>query len=178
MQSLARRIETISEWTGWLAAWLLPILVMLIVYDVTMRYMFHSGSVALQELEWHLFALLFLLGSAYTFKHGDHVRVDMLHNTRWMTPVRKAWVDVLGGIVFLLPFCVVVITASWPFVMNAFNYAETSPDPGGLPYRFLLKAAIPLSFGLLLLQGIASILRAVEVIRAGSAPAADGESGA
>ena len=167
MHRLARKIESLSEWSGRLVAWLLPILVLLIVYDVTMRYLFHSGSVALQELEWHLFALLFLLGSAYTFKHGDHVRVDVLHNNRWMTPARKAWVDVVGGMVFLLPFCVVVIMASWPFVMNAFNYSETSPDPGGLRYRFLLKAAIPVGFGLLLLQGVASIVRAIEVIRAG-----------
>jgi TRAP-type mannitol/chloroaromatic compound transport system permease small subunit len=77
--------------------------------------------------------------------------------------------------VFLLPFCILVIVASWPFVTNAFDYAETSPDPGGLPYRFVLKAAIPVGFGLLLLQGVASILRAIAVIRGGASPAADGD---
>jgi len=178
MQKLASRIEAISEWTGRQVAWLLPMLVLLIVYDVAMRYLFNSGSVALQELEWHLFALLFLLGGAYTLKHGDHVRVDILHHPDWMTPARKAWVDVVGGLVFLLPFCVLIIMASWPFVLNAFNYAEGSPDPGGLPYRFLLKAAIPVSFGLLLLQGVASILRAIAVIRAGQPASADREHSA
>jgi len=167
MDRLAHSIETLSEWTGRAVAWLLPALVLLIVYDVTMRYLFHSGSTALQELEWHLFALLFLLGAGYTFKHEDHVRVDVLHHAAWMTPVRKAWVDVLGGIVFLLPMCLVIMVASWPFVMHAFESGEASPD-GGLPHRFLLKAAIPLGFTLLLLQGVASVIRAIQVIRGGS----------
>jgi len=165
MLYLADLIDKLSEWTGRVTAWLLPALVLLIVYDVTMRYLFHGGSIALQELEWHLFALLFLLGAAYTLKHDGHVRVDMLHHNAWMTPVRKAWVDVIGGVLFLLPFCVVVITASWPFVAHSFDYGEVSPDPGGLPYRFLLKAAIPIGFGLLLLQGIANTLRAIAIIR-------------
>ena len=165
MHSLANIIESISEWTGRIVAWLLPMLVLLIVYDVGMRYLWHSGSIALQELEWHLFALLFLLGAGYTLKHDGHVRVDMLHQAAWVTPVHKAWVDIIGGLLFLLPFCTLIIYASWPFVANAFHYQETSPDPGGLPYRFVLKAAIPVGFALLLLQGVASILRAVEVIR-------------
>lgn len=165
MEPLARWIEALSEWTGRITAWLVPALVLLIVYDVAMRYLFHGGSVALQELEWHLFALLFLLGAAYTLKYDEHVRVDVLHHGRWMTPQRRAWVDLIGTLLFLIPFCVVVIVTSWPFVANAFGYAESSPDPGGLPHRFLLKAAIPIGFGLLLLQGIAGIIRAWQTIR-------------
>ena len=165
MDVIARWIEALSEWTGRLVAWLVPALVLLITYDVAMRYLFHGGSIALQELEWHLFALLFLLGAAYTLKHDEHVRVDVLHNSAWMTRKRKAWVDLLGGLVFLIPFCVLVISASWPFVSHAWLYGEGSPDPGGLPHRYLLKAAIPIGFGLLLLQGVASILRAIQTIR-------------
>jgi len=170
MDRIARWIEALSEWTGRIVAWLVPALVLLITYDVAMRYLFHGGSIALQELEWHVFALLFLLGAAYTFKHDEHVRVDVLHNTAWMTPRRKAMVDLFGGLVFLIPFCVVVISASWPFVANAWVYGEGSPDPGGLPHRYLLKAAIPIGFGLLLLQGIASILRAIQTIRGDENP--------
>ena len=170
MDLIARWIEALSEWTGRIVAWLIPALVLLITYDVAMRYLFHGGSIALQELEWHLFALLFLLGAAYTFKHDEHVRVDVLHNGPWMTPKRKAWVDLLGGLVFLIPFCVVVISASWPFVANAWTYGESSPDPGGLPHRYLLKAAIPIGFSLLLLQGVASILRAIQTLRGDEAP--------
>lgn len=166
MDTLARWIEAVSEWTGRVVAWLVPALVLLTVYDVTMRYLFHGGSVALQELEWHLFALLFLLGAAYTFKHDEHVRVDVLHHARWMNPRRRAWVDLVGTLVFLMPFCAVVIATSLPFVTNAFLFAEGSPDPGGLPYRFLLKAAIPIGFGLLMLQGVAVAVRAWQTIHA------------
>jgi TRAP-type mannitol/chloroaromatic compound transport system permease small subunit len=130
---------------------------LLVGYDVAMRYLFHRGSVALQELEWHLFALLFLLGAAYTYKHDGHVRVELFYQK--LGERGRAWVDLFGNVFFLLPFCALVIWSSWPFVYNAFIFSESSPDPGGLPYRFVLKAAIPLGFLLLALQGVAASLR-------------------
>lgn len=157
-------LSAFSEWTGRAVAWLVLGMTLLVTYDVAMRYMFQSGSVALQELEWHVFALLFLLGAAYTHKHNGHVRVDVVYHSRFMNPRRRAWVDLLGTLFFLLPFCVLIIQASWPFVVNAYEFAETSPDPGGLPHRFLLKAAIPVGFALLALQGIASALDALRLI--------------
>jgi TRAP-type mannitol/chloroaromatic compound transport system permease small subunit len=81
-----------------------------------------------------------------------------------MNPLRRAWVDLIGGLLFLVPFCLLIIISSWPFVANSFSMGEGSPDPGGLPYRYLLKAAIPAGFALLLIQGIASILRNLLVI--------------
>ena len=156
---LAQSIESLSEWTGLATSWLLPALVLLIGYDVAMRYLFQAGSVALQELEWHLFALIFLLGAAYTLRHDEHVRVDVIYRSRIMDNRRRALSDLAGALLFLLPFCLLVITSSWPFVHNAWQFSESSPDPGGLPYRFLLKAAIPVGFTLLLLQGIAGICR-------------------
>lgn len=151
-------IEAVSEWSGRLSAWLVFAMVALISYDVFMRYVFNSTHVALQELEWHLFALTFLLGAAYTFKHDGHVRVDIVYQS-WMTPKHRAWVDLLGGLFILVPFCVLILYTSWPFVYNAFVQGEGSPDPGGLPYRWVLKAAIPAGFALLLLQGVADIVR-------------------
>ena len=156
---LSDRIDWLSEWSGRAVSWLVLAMVLIISYDVAMRYLFLDGSVALQELEWHLFALLFLLGGAYTFKHDSHVRVDIFYHSRWMDARRRAWVDLLGGLLLLLPFCLLIIISSLPFVANAYAMGEGSPDPGGLPYRFLLKAAIPLSFALLLLQGLAHMLR-------------------
>lgn len=156
---LVRLIDAISEWSGRISAWLILCMVLLVCYDVFMRYTFNTTSVALQELEWHLFALTFLLGAAYTLKHDDHVKVDIIYHTRWINPRRKAYLGIIGGLLFLLPFCVLIIYSSYPFVHNAFIQNEGSPDPGGLPYRWLLKAAIPLGFFLLLLQGIADILR-------------------
>ncbi len=169
-----RAVEALSEWSGRAVAWLTLAMVLLVGYDVAMRYLFRAGSVALQELEWHLFALIFLLGAAYTLRHDEHVRVDLLHQSRWMTPRRRAWVDLVGTVLFLIPFCLLVIHASWPFVRASFELGEGSPDPGGLPARWLLKAAIPLGFGLLLLQGLALAARSARVALGREAPPAAG----
>ncbi len=164
LQRLIGAIEFISEWSGRAVAWLVLAMTLVIGYDVAMRYLFQTGSVALQELEWHLFALLFLLGAAYTFKHDGHVRVDIFYNSAWMTERRRAMIDLFGGLFLLTPFCLMIIVSSLQFVGNAYGMGEDSPDPGGLPYRYLLKAAIPLGFGLLLLQGIANMLRSLSIL--------------
>jgi len=161
---LAECIERFSELTGRLISWLVLSMVLIIGYDVAMRYLFQNGSVALQELEWHLFALVFLLGAAYTLKHDDHVRVDIFYRSRFMGARRRACIDLLGSLLFLLPFCLLVISASLPFVENSFSMSESSPDPGGLPARWLLKAAIPFGFSLLLIQGVALAIRSVAVL--------------
>lgn len=155
----ANAIENISEWTGRLTAWLVLAMVLLISYDVAMRYIFNSGSVALQELEWHLFALVFLLGAGYTLRHDEHVRVDIFYRAARLNDRHRALIDLFGGLFFLLPFGLAIIVSAWPFVHNAYLYSEGSPDPGGLPYRWILKAGILAGFGLLLLQGIADIIR-------------------
>lgn len=165
LERLAGRLESLSEISGRLVAWLILALVLLVGYDVTMRYLFQSGSVALQELEWHLFALIFLIGAAYTFKHDDHVRLDLFYHGRFMNNKRRAWVNIFGGLFLLIPFCLLVIISSWPFVQQAFIHAEGSPDPGGLPYRWILKAAIPAGFLILMLQGIADVLKNVLALK-------------
>lgn len=164
LNRLISRIEAITEWSGRATSWLVLALALLIGFDVTMRYLFQGGSVGLQELEWHLFALIFLFGAAYTFKHDGHVRVDIFYHSQRVGERGRAWVDLLGGLFFMLPFCLLIITSSLPFVSYAFSIGEGSPDPGGLPYRFLLKAAIPLGFSLLLLQGIAHMLRSLQTL--------------
>ena len=159
LKVLIEKVDLISESIGKITAWLVLIMVLLISYDVAMRYIFQSGSVALQELEWHLFSLIFLFGAAYTLKHDDHVRVDLIYRSKRFSDHYRAWIDILGGLLLLIPFCLLIIINSWPFVFNALTLNETSPDPGGLPYRWLLKAAIIVGFGLLLLQGIGEILK-------------------
>lgn len=153
------RIDALNEWAGRATAWLVLAMVMLICYDVAMRYFFNQGSVALQELQWHLFALVFLLGSAYTYKHDGHVRVDLIYRSHFLSDKHRALINIVGILFFLLPFCLLILTTTWPFAVNAFNYNEGSPDPGGLPYRYLLKGSILLAFTLLTLQGIAELLR-------------------
>jgi len=164
LDKLAGLIDRLNEWFGGLSAWLVIALVLLVSYDVSMRYLFQAGSVALQELEWHIFALIFLLGAAYTLKYDEHVRVDVFYQSRRMTLRRQAMVNLFGCLFMLLPFCVLMIVSAIPFVEMSYGWAESSPDPGGLPYRWLLKAMIPFGFVLLALQGLALSIRSLQCI--------------
>jgi len=156
-------IDKLSEGVGRLASWLVLGLVFLICYDVLMRYVYQQGSIALQELEWHLFALIFLLGAAYTLKHDNHVRVDILFQSRFVSDRQRALINIIGTLIFLFPFCILILVTAWPFVENAFYYNEGSPDPGGLPYRFILKGSVLIAFGLLILQGTAELIRNIMI---------------
>lgn len=155
---IINKINALSELTGKLTSVLVIFMVLLISYDVTIRYTSGGGSPALQELEWHLFALVFLLGASYTLKHQEHVRVDLIYHSQRLSDKHRALIDIFGGLFFLIPFCLLIIINAWPFVENSFLISEKSPDPNGLPLRWILKAMIPLGFFLLLLQGIADIL--------------------
>ena len=157
-------IERFSEMSGQALSWLVLALVLLVAYDVMMRYFFLSGSIAVQELEWHLFSVIFLLGAAYTLKHDAHVRLDLVYRSRFMSDYRRAWVNLVCSLLFLIPFCILIIKSSWPFVLQAYQFAEGSPDPGGLPHRWALKAMIPLGFFMLVLQGIGESLKSLTFI--------------
>lgn len=157
MMKLADIIDSFNETIGVAVSWLTGILVITVCYDVFTRYVVNASSVAVQELEWHLFAVIFLAGSAYTLKTDKHVRIDIVYQK---LPERgKATVNFIGTILFLVPFAVLVIWTSKDFVLNSFAIHESSPDPGGLPARYLLKALIPLSFVPLLLQGLVLIFK-------------------
>ena len=154
-----RAIDVLNEFVGNAVSWLTTVMVLVVCYDVLTRYVLKESSVAVQELEWHLFSIIFLIGAAFTLKHDRHVRVDLFYIK--FSPRAKAWVDFLGSLFFLIPFALLVIWASQNFVGNSFHMHETSPDPGGLPARYLLKAAIPAGFVLLLLQGFALAVRSL-----------------
>jgi TRAP-type mannitol/chloroaromatic compound transport system permease small subunit len=155
--------DTVNEKVGFGVSWLTALLVLVVCYDVFTRYLLRNSIVAVQELEWHLFAVIFLVGAAYTLKHNRHVRVDVFY-TRFSERTR-AWIDFTGSLIFLIPLCILAIWTSRMFVFTSYMIGETSPDPGGLPARFILKSAIPIGFFLLLLQGVAlalgSLLKAV-----------------
>ena len=155
-------IDLISEKIGRGIGWLTTLMVLLVFYDTVMRYAFNKGNVALQELEWHLFAVVFLLGAAYTLKEGGHVRVDILFIN--FSKKAKAWVDLIGALVFLIPFAIIVIYSTQKFIGNSWAVREVSPDPGGLPMRYLLKAMIPAGFVLLIFQGLSEIGKNLMVI--------------
>lgn len=164
LDKTANLLDRMIEYSGKAIAWLVLLLVILVGYDVTMRYLFNAGSIALQELEWHLFSLIFLIGAAYTFRHDAHVRLDVFYQSRFMNDRRRAWVNLFGDVFLLIPFCLLVIISSWPFIQQSFIHMESSPDPGGLPWRWLIKSAIPAGFFLLILQGIADICKNIRII--------------
>ena len=150
-------LENIIKKIGQLCSWLCLALVILISFDVFLRYLFNFSTASLYELEWHLFAIIFLLGSAYTLQKNEHVRVDVFYNK--LSEKNKNIIDLAGDIVFLLPFSLAIFYTSIPFVEDSFRILESSPDPGGLPYRFIIKSIIPLAFLLLALQGIVRIIK-------------------
>ncbi|MCP4671652.1 MAG: TRAP transporter small permease subunit [Desulfobacula sp.] len=162
LEKFVNFVDGLSDKIGYFVGWLTTILVVVVFYDTFMRYVFHKGNVALQELEWHLFAIIFLLGAAYTLKQGGHVRVDIIYLK--LSSKTKAWIDVLGTFVFLIPFSIMVILSSKGFVLNSWSVREVSPDPGGLPARYFLKAMIPLGFSFLLVQGLSQACKSFMVI--------------
>lgn len=163
MEYLVRLINNLNTKVGNTVSWLTSILVWVMCLDVTMRYLFNISFAGLFELEWHIFALIFLLGAAFTLKADKHVRVDVFYGQ--FSEKGKAWVNLTGTIIFLVPFCLVVIASSIPFVINSFSILEGSPDPGGLPFRFIVKSAIPIGFSLLLLQAFGLIMESILIIR-------------
>ena len=145
-------IDGINRWVGQGVAWVTLLLVAVVFVDVCMRYIFNTSYVFVQELEWHLFGFIFLVGAGYTLLHDGHVRVDIIYQRLGLKG--RAWVNLIGVIFFLIPGCLLVIITSWKFVLNAWSMMEGSPDPGGIPFRYLIKGTIPVGFALMLLQGI------------------------
>lgn len=159
MRGLINAIEWLNHKVGMAAAWLTTALVLIICFDVFNRYLLNKSFVAVQELEWHLFAIIFLLGAAYTLKQNAHVRVDIFYAKA--SERTRALIDLIGSLLLLIPFCLLIIWTSKDFVLSSYAIAETSPDPGGLPARFLLKGTLPFAFFLVLLQGIAMALKSL-----------------
>lgn len=157
-------IDRISEWAGRALAWLTLAMVVVTVVIVTGRYLFDTNSIALQESVVWMHGLVLMLGLGYTLKHDAHVRVDVFQ--RHFGDRGRAWTDLVGTVVLLLPFCTFIIWSSWGFVADAWALGERSREAGGLPGLYLLKTAIPVAAALLAAQGIAVAARAVRAIRA------------
>lgn len=158
MKVVIDRIEWLVELMGGLARFCVLALVLLVATNVLLRYLFSVGPVALQELEWHLVSPIALLGLAYSMKHRADVRVDFLYDR--FGPRAQAGVDLLAALLTLAVGAIITWLAI-PYVMQSYQLMEGSPDPGGLPLRYLLKAFIPLGFALLVIQGAADCLRAL-----------------
>lgn len=155
---MLRGIDWVVSFFGRLAAACMALLIVLIVADVLLRFTLSITAVWVVELEWHLFALIFLFGSPYALQQNRHVRVDLFYEKFSVSD--RAKVDFFGSLLFLLPWSLFLFVTSAYFLQSAWQLGEGSPNPGGLPTFVPIKAAIPLSALLLLLQGIAEAIRA------------------
>ncbi|MCS7018203.1 MAG: TRAP transporter small permease subunit [Cytophagales bacterium] len=158
----SRIAHRINEYVGRGVSWLTSILVIVFCIDVVVRYVFKSSSVAFYEAEWHIFAVIFLIGAGYSLRHDRHVRVDIFYAR--FSAKTKAWVNFWGVLFFLIPFALLVIKSSVPYVALSYRINEGSADAGGLPYRYLIKSAMTVGFVLLLLQGIALMVDSLLMI--------------
>lgn len=155
-------IERVVDVLGEFASWISLAIVVLMASNVLLRYLFNTGSVWSQELEWHLLAPLILFGMSYSMRHGEHVRVDILYAK--FSQRTKGLVDLLSALL-TAAISIVVVWLSLRYVQQAYVIGEGSPDPGGIPYRFLVKSLIPIGFAVLLAQSIASAIGCVEKLR-------------
>ena len=157
LRSIVQYIDAFTDISGRLLAWLALGMALLTTAIVVLRYGFNTGSIFAQELVTYMHATLFMLGTAYALKHGAHVRVDIFY--RNFSPRSRAWVNALGGVIFLMPLCVFIVGVSWDFVSESLAMRETSSELGGIAAVYLLKALIPAMGINLLLQGLAETLR-------------------
>lgn len=163
LEGVAGSIERLAEVTGRVLSWLTLGLALVGFLVVVLRYAFDTGFIWMQESLTWMHALVFMLGAAYTLKHDEHVRVDVVY--RGLSVRRRALIDLIGTLLFLLPFCAYVLYESLPYVEGSWRIGERSREAGGLPALWLLKAVMPLMAILLAVQAVAIILRCIAVLR-------------
>jgi TRAP-type mannitol/chloroaromatic compound transport system permease small subunit len=162
LNALAARIDTFTDVIGRIMAWSTFALVLVMATNVLLRYLFSTGSVWAQELEWHLMGPICLFGISYALRHGEHVRVDVVYGS--FSPRTKHLVDLISALLAIV-VSVLVIKLSWNYVGQSWANNEASANPGGIPYRYLLKALIPIGFALLAIQSVAEAARAAIALR-------------
>ena len=155
-------IERVVDAVGRATSWVALAIVVLMAINVILRYLFSVGTVWSQELEWHLLVPLVLFGMSYALRHGDHVRVDIVYQR--FSGRTKAIVDLISALLTAV-IAVLVIWLSLHYVQQAWAIDEGSPDPGGIPHRYLIKSLIPIGFALLFAQAIASAIGCIEKLR-------------
>jgi TRAP-type mannitol/chloroaromatic compound transport system permease small subunit len=164
--ALSRCIDTVNETIGQLVGWLILAAVLVSSGNAMIRYIFNNSSNAWLEAQWYLFSAVFLLCGGYTLLRNEHIRIDIV--TGRCSPRVKAWIDILGGLCFLLPVALLIMTLSWPMVVDSYRRHELSSDAGGL-LRWPVKFLIPAGFFLLSAQGVSELIRRIAFL-AGYAP--------
>lgn len=155
--AISDSLDWCIEMLGRVCSWLWIVTVAIILWSVIGRYGFDYGSVMLEELQWHLAGAAWLIGMSYTLVHDDHVRVDILHER--LSDQSRAWVEFFGIVLLLMPFLVITLIELLPYAASSFEQGERSPAPNGLPARWVIKALLPVSVGLLAVAAFARLLR-------------------
>jgi len=153
--AISRAIDALNERVGRAVLWLVLVMTLVSAANAVARYALNMSSNGWLELQWYLFAGVFLLAAGYTLKHNGHVRIDLVYGH--VSPRAQAWIDLLGGLVALLPLTLLLVWLSWPLFIDSFHSGEMSSDAGGL-IRWPVRLLTPLGFGLLALQGVSEII--------------------
>ncbi|WP_228345141.1 TRAP transporter small permease subunit [Venatoribacter cucullus] len=161
--SLEQGINRISDGLGKFAAVLFLLMLLNVFYDVSARYLFNSVSIGMQELEWHLFAAMFMLGIPFALRAGSHVRVDIIYDR--LSRNRRAWIDILCTLFLLFPFTLLVAWYGIGFAYEAYQIGEGSPDPGGLPQRWVIRSVITIAMVFNFISGIGLLLHSINILR-------------
>jgi TRAP-type mannitol/chloroaromatic compound transport system permease small subunit len=160
--AISRAIDTVNERVGRLVYWCVLIMVLVSAANATSRYALNIASNAWLELQWYLFAAVFLLCAGYTLLHNEHIRIDIL--TARLPRRTQIWIDILGTVIFMLPVTGYILWLSWPVFMNAWTSGETSMNAGGL-VRWPVRLLVPAGFFLLTAQGISELIKRVAYLR-------------
>lgn len=163
MEKLSLLIDGLSNRLGRIFSWLTLAMVLVMATIVVLRYLFQIGSIALQESIIYINALIFTFGVAYTLKEQGHVRVDIFYSR--LNEERRAWIDLFGSLLFLVPSACFIIWISWDYVAVSWRIREGSAESSGLPFVYLLKAMILVLPTMLLIQGISEIAKSISVIK-------------
>lgn len=153
---LSRGIDWVNDRFGQVATWLVLIATLISAGNATSRYLFSASSNAWLEIQWYLFSAMFLLAAGYALQQNAHIRIDVLSSR--LSPRARAWIEVAGTLLFLLPLCAVMLRFGWPMFAEAWHSQEMSSDPGGL-IRWPVLALIPAGFALLALQGVSELIK-------------------
>ena len=155
--------DKLNKFMGFILSIIMILLIANVFYDVVSRYFFNGGSIAMQEMEWHLFGVMILFGMSYALREEAHVRVDFLYNR--FSPKTQALINIIGTLLFIIPLSIFIIYGSYDFVMDSYTTNEISEDPGGLTHRWIIKAMIPISFIYLIITAIGYIIQNIVIFK-------------
>jgi TRAP-type mannitol/chloroaromatic compound transport system permease small subunit len=162
MKFILAPLKSIIDTIGNICSVIMILMILNVFYDVVMRYFFNDVSIGMQELEWHLFAAMFMFGIGYTLKEDGHVRVDVIYDQ--LSKKKQAIINLVGSLFFALPFTLLILYFSWDYTIEAYEMGEGSADPGGLPHRWIVRSIIPVSSIFLVFSIFYVVLEQIQII--------------